>query len=103
MKDPSLRLFHPEYVPVSSVWTAWTMAPMGRVKHLARPEQYAAFTAWVPLRRAKVHGTHGEVIGLRAIRDHVALRPPPQTPYVGYRREGLDPGSWTRVMRLASA
>ncbi|WP_455713280.1 Mu transposase domain-containing protein [Streptomyces uncialis] len=46
----------------------------------------AAFTAWVPLRRAKVHGTHGEVIGLRAIRDHVALRPLPQTPYVVTQR-----------------
>ncbi len=46
----------------------------------------AAFAAWVPLRRAKVHGTHGEVIGLRAIRDHVALRPLPQTPYVVTQR-----------------
>ncbi|MET8631101.1 IS21 family transposase [Kitasatospora sp. NPDC004669] len=46
----------------------------------------AAFTAWVPLRRARVHGTHGEVIGLRAIRDHVALRPLPRTPYVVAQR-----------------
>lgn len=37
-------------------------------------EMNTAFTAWVPLRRAQVHGTHGEVIGLRAARDHVALR-----------------------------
>jgi transposase len=49
-------------------------------------EMNAAFTAWVPLRRAKVHGTHGEVIGLRAVRDHVALRPLPQTPYVVAQR-----------------
>ncbi|MER5891154.1 IS21 family transposase [Streptomyces sp. NPDC001941] len=49
-------------------------------------ELNAAFTAWVPLRRAKVHGTHGEVIGLRAIRDHVALRPLPPTPYVVTQR-----------------
>ncbi|WP_435799793.1 IS21 family transposase [Streptomyces goshikiensis] len=49
-------------------------------------ELNAAFTAWVPLRRAKIHGTHGEVIGLRAIRDHVALRPLPQTPYVVTQR-----------------
>ncbi|MGW4232224.1 IS21 family transposase [Streptomyces sp. NPDC004980] len=49
-------------------------------------ELNAAFTAWVPLRRAKVHGTHGEVIGLRAIRDHVALRPLAQTPYVVTQR-----------------
>ncbi|MET9914484.1 IS21 family transposase, partial [Streptomyces sp. NPDC006476] len=42
--------------------------------------------AWVPLRRAKVHGTHGEVIGHRAERDHMALRPLPQTPYVVAQR-----------------
>ncbi|WP_432715398.1 hypothetical protein [Streptomyces lavendulae] len=42
--------------------------------------------ARVPLRRAKVHGTHGEVIGLRAVRDHVALRPLPQTPYAVAQR-----------------
>ncbi|MET9611051.1 hypothetical protein ABZZ17_39250 [Streptomyces sp. NPDC006512] len=28
----------------------------------------------MPLRRAKVHGTHGEVIGLRSIRDHVVAK-----------------------------
>lgn len=49
-------------------------------------EMNAAFTAWVPLRRAKVHGTHGEVIGLRAVRDHMALRPLPATPYVVAQR-----------------
>ena len=49
-------------------------------------EMNAAFTAWVPLRRAKVHGTHGEVIGHRAARDHTALRPLPQTPYVVAQR-----------------
>ncbi|MFE7591617.1 IS21 family transposase [Kitasatospora sp. NPDC057512] len=46
----------------------------------------AAFTAWVPLRRARVHGTHGEVIGHRAVRDHMALRPLPRTPYVVTQR-----------------
>jgi transposase len=46
----------------------------------------AAFMAWVPLRRAKVHGTHGEVIGHRAVRDHVALRPLPAAPYVVAQR-----------------
>ncbi|WP_456340783.1 IS21 family transposase [Streptomyces mirabilis] len=46
----------------------------------------AAFTAWVPIRRAKVHGTHGEVIGHRAVRDHVALRPLPQIPYAVTQR-----------------
>lgn len=46
----------------------------------------AAFAAWVPLRRSKVHGTHGEVIGLRAVRDHMALRPLPPAPYVVTQR-----------------
>ncbi|MET9915340.1 IS21 family transposase [Streptomyces sp. NPDC006476] len=49
-------------------------------------EMNAAFAAWVPLRRAKVHGTHGEVIGHRAVRDHMALRPLPPTPYVVAQR-----------------
>jgi hypothetical protein len=42
----------------------------------------AAFMAWVPLRRARVHRTHREVIGERAARDHAALRPVPARPYV---------------------
>ncbi|WP_443030959.1 IS21 family transposase [Streptomyces sp. CB02400] len=49
-------------------------------------EMNAAFTAWVSLRRAKVYGTHGEVIGHRAMRDHTALRPLPKTPYVVMQR-----------------
>ncbi|MFJ9034921.1 IS21 family transposase [Streptomyces sp. NPDC102274] len=49
-------------------------------------EMNAAFAAWVPVRRAKVHGTHGEVIGHRAVRDHVALRPLPRAPYVVAQR-----------------
>jgi transposase len=42
----------------------------------------AAFMAWVPQRRALRHRTHGEIIGVRAIRDHEALRPIPAKPYV---------------------
>ncbi len=42
----------------------------------------AAFVNWVPLRRARVHRTHLEVIGLRAERDHAALRPLPKRPYL---------------------
>ncbi|GGU53073.1 IS21 family transposase [Streptomyces violascens] len=49
-------------------------------------EMDAAFTAWVPLRRAKIHSTHGEVIGHRAARDHAALRPLPPTPYAVTQR-----------------
>jgi transposase len=32
-----------------------------------------AFSRWVPVRRGQVHRTHGEVIGVRAARDHAAL------------------------------
>jgi transposase len=41
-----------------------------------------AFMAWVPQRRARTHRTHGEVIGVRAGRDHAALRPVPARPYI---------------------
>ena len=41
-----------------------------------------AFLAWVPARRRTVHRTHGEVIGVRAQRDHAALGPGPARPYV---------------------
>ena len=46
----------------------------------------AAFTAWVPMRRSRTHRTHGEVIGVRAVRDHLALRPLPLTPYIVTKR-----------------
>jgi transposase len=53
-----------------------------------------AFGAWVPLRRAQIHRTHGEVIRVRADRDHAALRPLPQHPYLvadrHLRRVGKD-------------
>lgn len=41
----------------------------------------AAFAAWLPIRRAQVHRTNGEVIGVRAERDRAALRPLPAAPY----------------------
>jgi transposase len=41
-----------------------------------------AFLAWVPVRRRVTHRTHGEVIGVRARRDHAALRPIPTRPYL---------------------
>lgn len=54
----------------------------------------ATFGAWVPIRRAQTHRTHGEVIGVRAVRDHAALRALPATPYVvadrHLRRVGKD-------------
>jgi transposase len=53
-----------------------------------------AFAAWLPLRRAEVHRTHGEVIGLRAERDRAALGALPERPYVvcdrHLRRVGKD-------------
>jgi transposase len=42
----------------------------------------ATFLAWVPLRRSRTHRTHGEVIGVRAARDHAALHAIPAKPYV---------------------
>ena len=54
----------------------------------------AAFAGWVAIRRGQTHRTHGEVIGVRAHRDHAALRPLPATPYVvadrHLRRVGKD-------------
>ena len=54
----------------------------------------AAFMTWVPIRRAQVHRTHGEVIAERARIDHAALRPLPAVPYVvteiHTRRVGKD-------------
>ncbi|WP_460061411.1 Mu transposase domain-containing protein [Streptomyces sp. YKOK-I1] len=42
----------------------------------------AAFTTWVPQRRAQAHRTHQQIIGERAARDHMALKPLPETPYL---------------------
>jgi transposase len=54
----------------------------------------AAFAAWLPVRRAQVHRTHGEVIAVRAERDRAALHPLPAQPYVvcerHTRRVGKD-------------
>jgi len=54
----------------------------------------AAFAAWVPIRRAQVHRTHGEVIGIRAAADRAALLPLPEQPYLvadkHLRRVGKD-------------
>ncbi|MEU9473614.1 hypothetical protein AB0D78_45160, partial [Streptomyces avermitilis] len=50
-------------------------------------EMDAAFTAWVPLRRAQIHKTHREVIAERAARDHAALKPLPSVPYLVAERQ----------------
>jgi transposase len=53
-----------------------------------------AFEAWLPIRRAQVHRTHGQVIGVRAQVDRAALGPLPDQPYLvtdkHLRRVGKD-------------
>jgi transposase len=53
-----------------------------------------AFSRWVPVRRGQVHRTHGEVIGVRAARDHAALGTIPAHPLLvsesHLRRVGRD-------------
>lgn len=53
-----------------------------------------AFEAWLPIRRAQVHRTHGQVISVRAEPDRVALGPLPEQPYLvtdkHVRRVGKD-------------
>ncbi|HEV8056263.1 MAG TPA: IS21 family transposase [Nocardioidaceae bacterium] len=53
-----------------------------------------AFAAWLPIRRAQVHRTHGQVIGVRAEVDRAALLPLPDQPYLvtdkHLRRVGKD-------------
>ena len=57
-------------------------------------EMDQAFLDWAPLRRAQVHRTHQEVIGVRAAADHAALRPLPASRYLvaeqHLRRVGKD-------------
>jgi transposase len=52
------------------------------------------FAAWLPIRRAQIHRTHGEVIGVRAVGDRAGLRPLPAVPYLVtdryLRRVGKD-------------
>src|SRR5215211_6270953 len=58
----------------------------------------AAFTAWLPTRRAQVHRTHGQVIAARAETDRAALTALPPAPYLGadrhLRRIGKDALVW---------
>jgi hypothetical protein len=57
-------------------------------------EADAAFTAWLPIRRAQTHRTHGQPIGKRAEIERQALRPLPDRPYLvaeqHLRRVGKD-------------
>ena len=53
-----------------------------------------AFEGWLPIRRAQVHRTHGQVISVRAEADRAALSPLPDQPYLvtdkHLRRVGKD-------------
>ncbi|MDX2974569.1 IS21 family transposase [Kribbella solani] len=53
-----------------------------------------AFAGWLPIRRAQVHRTHGQVIAVRAETDRAALQPLPEQPYLvadkHLRRVGKD-------------
>ncbi len=57
-------------------------------------EMDGAFEAWLPIRRAQVHRTHGQVIAVRAEADRAALLPLPTLPYLvtdkHLRRVGKD-------------
>jgi len=57
-------------------------------------EADAAFTGWLPIRRAQTHRTHGQLIGERAAADRAALAPLPAAPYLvcerHLRRVGKD-------------
>jgi transposase len=62
----------------------------------------AAFTAWLPTRRAQVHRTHGEVIAMRAERDRAALGPLPAQPYLIVERHTRRVGKDALVSFAAS-
>jgi transposase len=53
-----------------------------------------AFATWLPIRRAQIHRTHGQVIAVRAQTDRAALRGLPDQPYLvaekHLRRVGKD-------------
>lgn len=57
-------------------------------------EMNSAFMTWLPIRRAQVHRTHGQVIAVRAEADRAALLPLPAYPYLVaerfLRRVGRD-------------
>jgi transposase len=49
-------------------------------------EADGAFEGWLPIRRAQVHRTHGQVIAVRAQADRAALLPLPETALPGHRQ-----------------
>ncbi|MGH3517789.1 MAG: IS21 family transposase [Haloechinothrix sp.] len=94
---PEAAAFADHYGFVCDVLAAYRPMGKGRVERqveIARAHVIAgrefdsltdmdqAFVGWLPIRRAQVHRTHGEVIAVRAERDRAALLPLPPTPYV---------------------
>ena len=65
----------------SAVKTTRRHVLAGRTFH-SREQMQQAWAEWLPVRRAQIHRTHGEVIALRAERDRAALEPLPERPYV---------------------
>ena len=60
-----------------------TREKVGSGREFATLEEWqAAWEQWLPIRRAQVHRTHGEVIAVRAGRDRAELLPAPERPYV---------------------
>ena len=60
-----------------------TREKVGCGREFEKLEDYqAAWWEWLPVRRAQVHRTHGEVIAVRAERDRAALQELPPQPYV---------------------
>jgi transposase len=62
----------------------------------------AAVAAWLPVRRAQVHRTHGEVIAVRAERDRAALGRLPERPYLVVERHTRRVGKDALISFAAS-
>ncbi len=106
---PDAAAFADHYGFAPDVLAAYRPTGKGRVErqvHIVREHVLAgrtfasvaelddAFAAWLPIRRAQVHRTHGEVIGARAEADRRALGALPAVPYLVtdrcLRRVGKD-------------
>jgi hypothetical protein len=62
----------------------------------------AAVAVWLPVRRAAVHRTHGEVIAVRAERDRAALGRLPERPYLVVERHTRRVGKDALISFAAS-
>jgi transposase len=106
---PEAAAFADHYGFVIDVLAAYRPTGKGRVErqvnivrdHVVAARRFGsiadldgAFAAWLPIRRASVHRTHGQVIAVRAQPDRAALGPLPDRPYLvaeqHLRRVGKD-------------